>query len=150
MSRSTPADATNPPFRLGASIALFKDGAVLLVQRARAPWRGAWSLPGGGIEAGELPHEAALRELAEETGIIAAIEGLLDTVEIVAKDDCGATQRYRLSLFLGRPIGGALRAASDAAAARWVPAAELATLPMTEGTLALIRLAGQRLDGPRA
>jgi 8-oxo-dGTP diphosphatase len=150
MSRSIPDDAAVTPLRFGASIALFQDGAVLLVQRARAPWRGAWSLPGGGIEAGELPHEAALRELAEETGIIAAIEGLLDIIEIEAKDEGGAVQRYRLSVFYGRPIRGALRAASDAAAARWVPVGELAKLPMTEGTAALIARAGRRLDGAPA
>jgi len=31
-------------------------------------WRNSWELPGGMIEQGELPHEAAIRELAEESG----------------------------------------------------------------------------------
>lgn len=44
-------------------------GRVLLVQRAREPGRGLWSLPGGFMEIDESPDQAARRELAEETGL---------------------------------------------------------------------------------
>jgi 8-oxo-dGTP diphosphatase len=131
--------------RLGVSVILFQDGAVLLVRRGQAPWQGAWSLPGGGIERDELPQDAALRELKEETGIVAAIEGLLETIELDAEDASGRVRKYRLSVFHGRAVGGALGAGSDAAAARWVRLEDLDGLRMTEGTASLIRRAAGRL-----
>jgi 8-oxo-dGTP pyrophosphatase MutT (NUDIX family) len=48
--------------------------------------------PGGNIETLELPREAALSELREETGITTGIAGLLDTIEIDALDKCGKTR----------------------------------------------------------
>jgi 8-oxo-dGTP diphosphatase len=45
------------------------DVQVLLIQRDKPPFRGAWALPGGFVRVGESPEEAARRELEEETGI---------------------------------------------------------------------------------
>lgn len=42
---------------------------ILLGQRAIEPRRGHWGLPGGYVEIGETPEQAALRELFEETGL---------------------------------------------------------------------------------
>lgn len=141
---------SDTPLRHGASIAVFKGNAVLLVKRARSPWRGLWSLPGGRLEAGEGPREAALRELEEETGTTAEVKGLLDTVEIAAGGDDGKPLKYRLEVFYGRYGTGALRAESDAAEARWVAVGDLEKLGLTEGTAALIRIAAERLGLPRA
>jgi len=43
--------------------------ALLLIQRRRAPDRGRWNAPGGGLEPGETPEEACRREVREETGL---------------------------------------------------------------------------------
>jgi ADP-ribose pyrophosphatase YjhB (NUDIX family) len=46
-----------------------KDDTLLFVQRAVEPRKGLWVLPGGFVEIGETTEQAALRELAEETGL---------------------------------------------------------------------------------
>ena len=50
---------------------------VLLVKRSVEPKKGFWCLPGGFMELGETPEQAALRELKEETGLAGQIEMLL-------------------------------------------------------------------------
>jgi 8-oxo-dGTP diphosphatase len=133
--------------RDGASIAVFKDRKVLLVKRARAPFAGLWSLPGGKVEAGETPRQAACRELKEETGIEAEVEGIIDTVRVAGGAPRG-TVPYRLTVFYGRPIGGSLKSGSDSAAAEWVHLDDIDALPMTEGAAELIWTAMHRLRTP--
>jgi 8-oxo-dGTP diphosphatase len=134
----------------GASIAVFKGDAVLLVERGRAPWRGRWSLPGGSIERGESASEAALRELKEETGVAADIKGLLDTVELGGIDDDGRTVTWRLAMFYGLYAGGSLQSGSDALRADWIALGDLENLELTQGTAALIRLAAHRIGASSA
>jgi ADP-ribose pyrophosphatase YjhB (NUDIX family) len=50
---------------------------VLLVKRSVAPKKGFWCLPGGFMELGETPEQAAIRELKEETGLAGRIDMLL-------------------------------------------------------------------------
>ena len=134
--------------RRGASIAVFKGNSILLIKRAKAPWLGLWSLPGGSLERGESTYEAAYRELKEETGIDASVEGLLDTIEVTAGSNEGEAARYSLEVFYGRYGEGSLRAGSDAAEAQWFDVGALEKLDLTEGTASLIGLAAARLGVP--
>jgi len=52
-----------------ATLICIKGGKLLLVKRAVQPAKGMWGLPGGFIELGETPNEAAIRELKEETNL---------------------------------------------------------------------------------
>ena len=52
---------------LAVSAAIFRDGRVLIVRRARPPAHGLYTLPGGGVELGETLEEAVIREVREET-----------------------------------------------------------------------------------
>ena len=54
-----------------AEAVLLRDGEVLLMRRARDPWRNAWEVPGGFCEPAEHPRDTAERELREELGICA-------------------------------------------------------------------------------
>lgn len=59
-------------------LALTSNDTVLLVKRAMEPAQGSWCLPGGFMELGESPQQAAIRECKEETGFDLAIDRLLN------------------------------------------------------------------------
>ncbi|PLX36292.1 MAG: NUDIX hydrolase [Hyphomicrobiales bacterium] len=124
---------------LGASIAVWHDGKVLLAERAKPPRAGLWSLPGGLVELGETTAEAALRELREETAVTAEIAGLVDIADIIVRTPTGAVERhYAVACFAGRYTGGEPHAGDDAAAVAWVAPEALNDMALTEGTAALI------------
>ena len=97
--RHSNADQDIARVRDGASIAVFKDRKVLLVKRARPPFAGLWSLPGGKREGQEGPREAARRELKEETGIEADVEGVVDLVKIPRDEEDSGGTTSRLTVF---------------------------------------------------
>ncbi len=121
--------ATRIP-RIGASVALWRDGSVLLVQPKSGPYKGKWSLPGGHLAFGERLIEAARRELREETGIEATIGNPVGIFEIVV--DQPEPAHFVVMAFAGTYQSGEAVAGDDAAAVRWVPAAELDALDITQ------------------
>jgi 8-oxo-dGTP diphosphatase len=141
MSPPPPPSRQDRALREGASIAVFKNRKVLLVRRKRAPFAGLWSLPGGKTEHGETPREAVLRELKEETGIEAEIDGVVDTVKVQPEEDAS----YHLVVFYGRPVGGRLKPGGDSEAAEWVALEDIEALAMTPGTAKLIWRAAHRI-----
>jgi ADP-ribose pyrophosphatase YjhB (NUDIX family) len=79
------SETSTPPARpqLAVSAAIFRDGKVLLVRRARSPGKGFYSLPGGRVEFGESLHQAIAREVDEETGLKIDIVGLAGWREVL-------------------------------------------------------------------
>ena len=134
---STPTSSRWP--RLGASIAVFRDGAVLIVERAKPPLAGVWSLPGGHVEPGETAADAALRELLEETGISAEMVGLAGTREVIRRADDGRIEAHYVVLaHAGIWREGEPFARSDVSAARFVDPSDLRHYRMTEGAAEII------------
>src|SRR4051812_29270883 len=107
---------------VGVGAVVWNDrGEIVLIRRGQEPRLGEWSIPGGRLEWGESVREAIIREVQEETGLDVEIDGLIDVVDSVTRNASDEVVRhYVLIDFLARPVGGALRAGSDAAEARWV------------------------------
>jgi 8-oxo-dGTP diphosphatase len=140
----TDANALWP--RAGASAVLFRGETVLLTERGEGPSEGLWSLPGGSIEAGETAEDAARREVREETGLAAHIVGLAGVYDIIDRDETDAVVlHYVIATYFGHAGDGAPKRGSDARDARLVAIAELADLPMTEGTRHVIEEARRLL-----
>jgi ADP-ribose pyrophosphatase YjhB (NUDIX family) len=102
---------------------------VLLIRRGTPPLLGEWSLPGGVLECGETLREAAVREAREETGLAIDAGEMLGVYERVIRSDEGRV-RYHFVLidYLCRPVGGDLKAGSDATDVRWFTRDELPAL----------------------
>ncbi|MDX1738682.1 MAG: NUDIX domain-containing protein, partial [Alphaproteobacteria bacterium] len=70
---------------IGVGVVVFWEQHVLLIQRARPPKAGSWSIPGGKQELGETLRAAAIREVMEETGLALKEHDLrlLDAVDLI-------------------------------------------------------------------
>ena len=112
---------TGPLERRAARVLLLdRDGRILLQQcrdpsaPAEGPW---WNTPGGGLDDGETPPQAAARELLEETGLQVAADSLGPVVHRRLTEFCIAGSAYRQSedYFLVRtePFSAAPTAHSD-------------------------------------
>ena len=60
------------PYRQGVGLMLFNDAGLVWVGRRLDQQEDAWQMPQGGIDKGETPEQAALRELGEEIGTASA------------------------------------------------------------------------------
>ncbi|MGD8863603.1 MAG: NUDIX domain-containing protein [Myxococcales bacterium] len=93
----------------GVNVAVLQRGRVLLMLRAELP---VWCLPGGRIEPGETPEQAAVREAAEETGLQVRLTGRVGRYTRPGWPPRGD----RVELFTAAPAGGRLHPADGEAA----------------------------------
>lgn len=149
MSQDEPLRRNGAWPRCGASAAIFRGEAVLLIVRAKGALKGLWSLPGGHIEPGETARAAAQREVLEETAVDADIDALVDVHDVILRNAEGAlSAHYLIAVFCGRWRRGEPNAGSDASLARFVPLGDVEGLPLTDGAAALIRRAWAQLRLP--
>ena len=134
--------------RFGVSAAVFCERRVVLVRRAKQPFSGGWSLPGGHVEAGETVRSAVRRELHEETSLKVGSLHFVDIHEVIlANGNKKLRAHYVISVFAAYWRSGTLSPASDCADACWVPIEKLAVYDTTEGADAIIDRAEQVLRG---
>ena len=134
------------PF-VAVSAAIFRDGRVLIVRRARPPMRGVFTLPGGVVEAGETLHEALVREIREETSLVIAPVALAGHREVIARDAEGKVERHFIILaFAARWLSGEPKLNEELAEAHWLRPDEIAPLKTTEGLREIIAAAFERME----
>lgn len=134
--------------RLAAYAVIVVDERILLTQLStRTPAPGRWTLPGGGIDPGESPVDAVVREVHEETGHVLRAPRLLD---VDSSAFAGRSPSGRLEDFHGVGViyrGDVVRVVQphvldvggSTADAAWVPLPDLPDLPMSPRSRARLR-----------
>lgn len=127
------------PF-LAASLAVFRDGRVLLASRAAPPFDTVYTLPGGMVETGERLEDAALREMFEETGVRASCAGFTDFAQVIVPDEAGKTRtHFVIASFAARWISGEGEPSAELPAMGWFTLEQAAAMELTPGLLPILR-----------
>lgn len=132
----------NVDWRRAAAYVVCRDdaGRLLLTRLATAgyPTDGYWTMPGGGMEVGESPEEAAVRELREETGLIATMGPILGVFSAWFTPEESWRKQSGHSIgpvYQGLNVTGELRqefADDSTDAAQWFTLEEIDALPRVE------------------
>jgi ADP-ribose pyrophosphatase YjhB (NUDIX family) len=116
---------------LAVSAAVFRQGRVLVVRRARAPLIGHFSLPGGVVEIGETLSAAVARELDEEVGVSARIIGFNRHVEAIAHEANRVRTHFVIASFIARWTAGEARISDEVDRVDWIDPAAVPPSPTT-------------------
>ncbi|MCA1454986.1 NUDIX hydrolase [Bradyrhizobium sp. BRP22] len=134
---TSPAQPARP--QLAVSGAIFRDGKVLLVRRARSPGKGFYSLPGGRVEFGESLHTALHREVDEETGLRIDIVALAGWREVLPGSAGG--EHYLIMSFAARWAAGEPKLNDEHDDFKWLDPDEIGDLKVTGGLQEVIQAA---------
>jgi ADP-ribose pyrophosphatase YjhB (NUDIX family) len=139
-----------------AAYGLIVEGDRVLLAHWNEAGHDGWTLPGGGLEPGEDPADAAVREILEETGHVAELRGLLGIdSHVVAPEDRirgGTTPLHSMRIvYRAAIVGGALRNELDGSTdeAAWFALEDVAGIRHVELVDAALRFAGLLDDTPR-
>lgn len=128
------ADAISRRPQLAVGAVVVDDRRLLLIERAHDPGAGKWSLPGGRVEWGETMAAAVERELFEETALVGNCGVPVGWVERISSSYHFVIVDFAVTV--AEP--SALRAGSDAAAALWVPLADVRRMDLVNGLLTFV------------
>lgn len=126
--------------QVGVGAVVFRNGAVLLVQRRNPPCSNEWAIPGGKVHLGETLQQAAEREILEETGIRIKAGEPVYAFDLIERDANGDVQwHYAIIDLQAEYLGGEVHAGDDAAAAAWVHPKDLAQIALNATTRKLLK-----------
>ena len=110
-----------------ASVALIDRDKVLLIQRARAPYFGLWTLPGGRLEPDEDAEACAVREIAEEVGLRCF------ALRPIRRMHLGGAGKFVLQVFATEGFEGEIVASDEVTDYHWVRLDEIGRFKTTDG-----------------
>ena len=133
----------------GGAVISFRDGTpfvALIATRGRT----RWGLPKGAVSEGETTEQAALREVNEETGLIASIVKRLDTIEYFFRAS-GTLIRKRVDFYLMMYTSGELTPQlSEVDDVEWVELSEAIQRASFDSERKLLEMAQQEIETARA
>ena len=112
-----------------------KEGRYLLIREAAAKWKGKWFLPGGKVDPGEKPEDAAYREVREEAGCSIRLNGIF-----YFRYNEGFLDRYLAFFFSADIIGDQIKTFADkhSLEVKWFTYEEIISLPARQKMLEII------------
>ncbi|MES2513531.1 MAG: NUDIX hydrolase [Bacteroidota bacterium] len=112
-----------------------KEGRYLLIREAAAKWKGKWFLPGGKVDPGERPEDAAHREVREEAGCNVNLKGIF-----YFRYNEGFLDRYLALFFSADMIGDEIKTIADkhSLEVKWFTYEEIKTLQVRQKMLEII------------
>ncbi len=138
------SDCSSPVLTAGCLIE--NGGHVLLIRRKFSPHAGAWSVPVGFLRFGETAEQAAVREVAEETGLRVEAAALIGTYNELVNDE----RSHLVLIFRGHVLGGELRAGDDAEEVAWFSANDLPPIAFASAQSAVEAWRAERNGPPTA
>ena len=102
-----------------ATLIVQKEDKLLLIQRKNEPYKDFWALPGGFLEYGKETLEGAgVRELGEETGLVAKVEDLI-LLRVASEPDRDPRGHVIDHIYIVSKYSGTVEAKDDAKDYKW-------------------------------
>lgn len=123
---------------------IIKDGRVLLIRSKRGMSKGKWNGPGGHVEDGESPADAAIRETSEETGVTPLGAEHAGFNEFYIGEECA----MKAHIFVARDFSGEPKE-TDEGVPQWFPVDKIPLAGMwpDDSVWMPLMLAGKKFDG---
>ena len=109
-----------PVFLIHASVAVMDGDRILMVQEEKPALHGRWNLPGGHVDHGESPNDAAVREAREEVNLTLTMSGIVGIY---------ANPKSVRFVYRAEATGETPTAGDEILAVRWMALDELLSMP---------------------